>query len=43
MANPEYSDITSYVKAQVLKTFEVDIKFKILEVYRKYIYKLRNR
>jgi hypothetical protein len=43
LGNPEYQEITSNVKARVLKSFEVDIKFKILAVYRKYIYKLRSR
>ena len=41
--NPEYSEISEHVKTQVLKDFEMQIKFKCLEVYRKYIYKLRNR
>lgn len=43
MRNPEYTEITEFVKDRVLKEFETQIKFKCLAVYRKYIYKLRNR
>ena len=43
MANPEYEDISSFVKFQVLKQFEIEIKFKVLRVYRQYINRLRAR
>ena len=43
MRNPDYSEITDYVKGQVIKEFELNIKFKCLAVYRNYIRKLRNR
>jgi hypothetical protein len=43
MRNTEYSEITDYVKEKVLKEFELNIKFKCLSVYRKYIHKLRCR
>ena len=41
VSNSEYSEIIGHVKKQVLENFELEIKFKILEVYRKYIAKLR--
>ena len=43
MRNPEYTEITDFVKNRVQAEFETEIKFKCLTVYRKYIYKLRNR
>jgi hypothetical protein len=43
MRNTEYSEITDYVKEKVLREFELNIKFKCLSVYRKYIHKLRCR
>ena len=43
LGNPEYSEVSEFVKSQVFKDFEIQIKFKCLEVYRKYIGKLRQR
>ena len=43
MLNPNFADITAYVKKQVRNSFEMEIKFKVMAIYKKYIYKLKER
>ena len=43
MWNPDFEDITKYVKKQVLFNFELEIKFKVIAIYQKYIRKIRER
>ena len=43
MSNPDNADISNYVRKQVLTSFEVEIKFKVMAIYKKYIQKLKQR
>jgi hypothetical protein len=43
MWNPNFTDITNFVKKQVLHSFERDIKFKVMAIYKKFIIKIRER
>ena len=43
MWNPNFSEIMTFVKKQVRNSFEMEIKFKVMAIYKKYIHKLKER
>ena len=43
MNNPEFSDLTCHMRSQIEEQFQLQIRIKVLTIYRLYMTKLKKR